>query len=79
MNTRRRMKIRAIEQIIRKLPRKHKVLILPLSQKIKITTEIPRLADNGSSSAEEFEKNLQPPAGEPETIFINGKPVQCLF
>ena len=86
MNTRRRMKIRAIEAIIKGLPRKPRAIILPLLQKIEVSIEIPLLADSDSSTVEEFEKNFKPiskPITEPAsqergTMYINGKPVQWI-
>ncbi|GEM_PF-4896529 len=86
MNTRRRMKIRAIRAIIKGLPWKPRAIILPLRQKIKVTLEMPHLAGCGSSTAEEFEKNFKPitkPITEPAsqkrgTMYINGKPVQWI-
>lgn len=82
MNTRRRMKIRAIRAIIKGLPRKPRAIILPLRQKIEVTIEIPHLADSGSSTVEEFEKNFKPitePASQERgTMYINGKPVQWI-
>lgn len=80
MNTRRRMKIRAIKAIIKGLPRKPRAIILLPLQKIEVSIEYPLLADSDSSTVEEFEKNFKPltePASlERGTMYINGKPVQ---
>ena len=81
MNTRRRMKIRAIKAIIKGLPRKPRAIILPHLQKIEVSIEIPLLADSDSSTVEEFEKNFKPitePASQGGTMYINGKPVQWI-
>ena len=82
MNTRRRMKIRAIEAIIKGLPRKPRAIILPPLQKIEVSIEYPLLADSDSSTEEEFEKNFKPitePASQERgTMYINGKPVQWI-
>lgn len=86
MNTRRRMKIRAIMAIIKGLPRKPRAIILPCLQKIEVSIESPLLSAFHPSPVEELEKNFKPiskPITEPAsqergTMYINGKPVQWI-